>query len=234
MGIRKIYCNVVEGVTYEDRCLFKLSKVIEGNPVCEDCTLRELLRLKRCGVKVAEARPVEKPRPRKKPKAVKRKHRKDVKGIKDINVSTTAEVINGSSVPRSIVEAPALNDEAKPTYSVQDLVKPLRKSKRRVQEWAKEGKIPGAHKSGPHWAFDKEEIDQWLLKKTGDVKTAPESEEEQDSTTSQKESELSAGVPGDSTFREADGSGMTSHDRVPGEPLCPSSEKGENEADKKN
>jgi len=50
MTDRKIYCNVLEGVTFAERCLYELSKVIEGNKVCEDCIFRELKRLKR-GIK---------------------------------------------------------------------------------------------------------------------------------------------------------------------------------------
>lgn len=42
MANRKIYCEVIEGVVYDDRCLFKLSKVIDGNKACEGCILREL------------------------------------------------------------------------------------------------------------------------------------------------------------------------------------------------
>ena len=161
MGIRKIYCNVVEGVTYEDRCLFKLSKVIEGNPVCEDCTLRELLRLKRCGIKEAEARPVKKIKAaqKKKPKAVRRMEK--VKEIKDANVSND---INVSNVSKHKKEPTPVAENSKQTYSVEDVSGLLGKSKRRTQELAKEGKIP-AHKVGPHWAFDKEEIALWLSKK---------------------------------------------------------------------
>ncbi|MFB3887621.1 MAG: helix-turn-helix domain-containing protein [Thermodesulfobacteriota bacterium] len=230
MGIRKIYCNVVEGVTYEDRCLLKLSKIIEGNPVCEDCTLRELLRLKRCGVKEAGAKPIEKPRPKKKVKTVKRKHIKEAKEIKKRNVSSMSEVINVSNVSKSIGEASSLNDEAKPTYSVQDLIKLLGRSKRRIQELAKEGKIPGADKSGLHWVFNKEEVDQWLLNRSRNTRIPKQPNKTQGLTTEREE--LSAGVPGDSTFREADGSGLTSLDRVPGEPFCPFPEDAVNEVDK--
>src|SRR4030066_335450 len=47
MAGRKIYCNVLEGITYDDRCLFKLSKVIEANPECENCILRLYERMRR-------------------------------------------------------------------------------------------------------------------------------------------------------------------------------------------
>jgi hypothetical protein len=42
MSNRKIYCEVIEGVVYDDRCLFKLSKIIEGNKTCKDCVLHEI------------------------------------------------------------------------------------------------------------------------------------------------------------------------------------------------
>jgi hypothetical protein len=50
MSDRKIYCEIIEGICYEDRCLFKLSKIIEGNKTCEACILRETERLKSVGM----------------------------------------------------------------------------------------------------------------------------------------------------------------------------------------
>ena len=49
--MRKIWCEIIESACYEDRCLFKLSKIIEGNKVCEDCILREAEKLKETGPK---------------------------------------------------------------------------------------------------------------------------------------------------------------------------------------
>ena len=49
MPNRKIYCEIMDGICYEDRCLFKLSKIIEGNKVCEACILREAEKLKETG-----------------------------------------------------------------------------------------------------------------------------------------------------------------------------------------
>jgi len=43
---RKIFCEIVEGAVYEDRCLYKLSKVVEGNPTCKNCIIQELEVLK--------------------------------------------------------------------------------------------------------------------------------------------------------------------------------------------
>lgn len=47
MKLRKIFCEIVEGAVYEDRCLFKLSQVIDGNPTCKACILQELEALKK-------------------------------------------------------------------------------------------------------------------------------------------------------------------------------------------
>ena len=44
--VKKVYCEIVEGITYSDRCLWKLSKIIEGNKVCEACLLRETEEIK--------------------------------------------------------------------------------------------------------------------------------------------------------------------------------------------
>ena len=55
MSNRKIYCEVIEGVVYDDRCLFKLSKIIEGNKTCKACVVRETERIKPPGVKGAKA-----------------------------------------------------------------------------------------------------------------------------------------------------------------------------------
>ena len=46
-------------------------------------------------------------------------------------------------------------------YDVRFLSNLLGKSERRIQEWAKEGKVP-ARKVGERWQFLKEEIDRWL------------------------------------------------------------------------
>ena len=46
MSNRKILCQVIEGIVYEDRCLYKLSKIVEDNKICEECVVRELERMK--------------------------------------------------------------------------------------------------------------------------------------------------------------------------------------------
>ena len=71
MNNRKVYCQVVEGVVYDDRCLFKLSKIIEKNRTCEVCIVREMERIKPPGIKGAKARPKEKTGPGAKKRAKK-------------------------------------------------------------------------------------------------------------------------------------------------------------------
>jgi predicted DNA-binding transcriptional regulator AlpA len=46
LAARKIYCEIVAGLTYEDRCLWKRAMTIDGNKSCENCILREVERLK--------------------------------------------------------------------------------------------------------------------------------------------------------------------------------------------
>ena len=60
MENRKIYCEVVEGIVWETRCLFKLSKVVEGSKACESCILRQLEEIQSCGIKRAKASPKKK------------------------------------------------------------------------------------------------------------------------------------------------------------------------------
>ena len=153
MEMRKVYCSVVEGIVYEQRCLFHLSKVIEGNPVCENCVLRELLRLKRCGGKEAEARPAEKPRPqsKKKPKADRRTSKEKAGDTKESKGSKDIKEIN--DISRSL--------------DIKDLGRLLGKAKRTIQDLAKKAKIPGARKIGTRWAFDREEVERWLEKGGG-------------------------------------------------------------------
>lgn len=47
MAVRKIYCEVVEGAVYSDRCLFRLREVVESSETCKNCILRELEDIKR-------------------------------------------------------------------------------------------------------------------------------------------------------------------------------------------
>lgn len=43
---KKIWCGILEGATYEQNCLYKLSQTIPGNKCCEQCILFENLQLR--------------------------------------------------------------------------------------------------------------------------------------------------------------------------------------------
>jgi excisionase family DNA binding protein len=144
MAGRKIFCGVVEGIVYDDRCLFKLSKVIEDNKTCEGCILREIEKVK-----------LEK---------TKRFDTKDIRETKDIrDIKDTRRRRRRKGSPRG---KPNLigNEDTIQTYSSQDLIDLLGKSERDIQRLAQEGKIP-AHKVGRKWRFPKEEFDRWLSEK---------------------------------------------------------------------
>jgi excisionase family DNA binding protein len=51
LKVRKIFCEIVSGAVYSDRCLWKLRQAIEGNKACEECILRELEEIKSRGGK---------------------------------------------------------------------------------------------------------------------------------------------------------------------------------------
>jgi len=161
MDKRKIYCEVLEGVTYDDRCLFKLSKVIEGNPVCENCILRELQILKRCEPKQSEsesgsakkekATRGERPRVRERSERAKKAR----KVTNDGKVTNISDDIDG---PGPIISG------TERAYTVKAVAELLKKSRRRIQELAKAGNIPGARKVDQRWEFDKTIVEQWLSK----------------------------------------------------------------------
>jgi excisionase family DNA binding protein len=172
--MRKIYCNVLEGVTYEDRCLFALQKVIEANPDCEDCLVRELRRFKRCEVKAVEPKPMQKAKaagkkkPKKKSKLIEMRQRglrqatgvqqKRSNNVKDMNVTEDIKVTKGT---KDLEE-----------FDVRSVSELLGKSIRRTQELVKEGKIPGC-KVGRHWHFNKEEIEEWFRERKSEPSEIP-------------------------------------------------------------
>jgi excisionase family DNA binding protein len=39
---RKVFCELLEAACYEDRCLFRLCQVVDGNKTCERCIVREV------------------------------------------------------------------------------------------------------------------------------------------------------------------------------------------------
>ena len=171
MDIKKVWCSVVEAAVWSDRCLFKLSKIIEGSRDCESCLLRELEKIKFCG---KEAKTGKKRKPKAKqmrgPRSIvdvpndindvnDTKDTKDTKGVK--KKSRRAKARRGRK-PGAITVAPP---DPGQTYTVQDLSKLLGKPKRRIQELALLGEFPG-HKVGRTWQFPKEEIDKWLSEKS--------------------------------------------------------------------
>jgi excisionase family DNA binding protein len=161
---RKIYCNVLEGAVYEDRCLFKLSKILEGNKSCENCILRELEKIKLSGAKRTYSTAEKRIRPEHKgPRQVK----------KEIPSVCLSRIQEGEMEP--IKDAAQITRQS---YRVRDLVNLLGKSERRIRELAKEGKVP-ARKIGKGWQFSKEEIDQWLSRKRGNSVTTVRPERQQ-------------------------------------------------------
>jgi excisionase family DNA binding protein len=146
MAGRKVYCGVVEGLVYDDRCLLKLSKMIEDNKTCENCILRELERAKLPKTKVAIS-----------------------------NISDEIKISGGikdkfgmSEVPdrkRNYKRRPRKKStgsgQSKRMYSTKELSELLGKAERTVREHAQMSRIP-AHKIGPKWRFNKEEIDRWV------------------------------------------------------------------------
>ncbi len=147
MADRKIYCPIVEGVTYESRCLFALSKVIEGNPACESCILRELKAIKRCGIGPTPAKPMEET------EATVRKPKK--------RKPTKVRNLRKVGKPRKLRRASNVSNL---TYDIRRLSELLGRSVRRTQELAKEGKIPGSRKVGRCWIFERSQMDEWLCK----------------------------------------------------------------------
>jgi excisionase family DNA binding protein len=151
MAVKKVWCSVVEAPVYSDRCLFKLSKIIEGNKSCENCILRELEKLKLQKASVSDMSNISDRRKGK--EDFKRRPKKRSKSLE--------------------------NETAKQMYSTQELSKLLRKSERTIQDWAQEGWIP-AHKISGSWHFLKEEIDRWLSERKGGALGSTQSEERQE------------------------------------------------------
>lgn len=194
--MRKIFCNVLEGVTYEDRCLFALSKVLEGNPDCEDCLVREIRRLKHCGIKETEARPVVDVKIARKKKAkTLRRRRKDAEKSNDTKVSNMTKVSNVTRVSLD----PNLSDEVEETLHVSEVAGLIGKSRRRTQELLKAGKIPG-QKVGSHWRVDKAEIEKWLLERkdaASETSTEAKQGEERAAILPDQEAAKTGGARGD-------------------------------------
>jgi hypothetical protein len=46
MANRRVFCEIVSGICFEDRCLYALKKIIERSKTCEQCIVREVESLK--------------------------------------------------------------------------------------------------------------------------------------------------------------------------------------------
>jgi excisionase family DNA binding protein len=162
LTVKKIYCEVLEGVTYSDRCLFKLSKVIEGNAACESCILRQLERLRSERPKV--------------PNNINNTKGWAARGDK------SGREIKGRKLQKSLREKlrPIESETSNQMYNVGELSKILGKAERTLQEWAQEGKIP-AVRVGIKWCFPREEIARWLSEKKGTHLEAPGEKGEEES-----------------------------------------------------
>ncbi len=169
MAGRKVYCSVVEGLVYDDRCLFKLSKMIKDNKTCENCILRELEKVKSAKSKGLGANDV---------KGINDIN--DVKGINDINdINDIKDVKRKRKNEGGRRKKSIKSGQIKHAYSAQELSKLLGRSQRTIQDWAQKRKIP-AHKVGGEWQFSKEEIDRWLSERKGDGCGIPDTKQSEE------------------------------------------------------
>jgi excisionase family DNA binding protein len=157
---KKVYCEVVEGVTYASRCLWRLSKVIEGNSTCEGCILRQLERLKSLEANISK-----------------------ISFISNISktsfISQKSSDVSGRRVRKSRSKRRSKKrleltkiGTFEQVYGTGELSQLLGKAERTLQEWAQKGKIP-AMRVGIKWQFPREEIDRWLAeKKDKDIKNS--------------------------------------------------------------
>jgi excisionase family DNA binding protein len=164
MTAKKVWCSIVEAPVWSTRCLFKLCKVIEGNPTCEECILRQLERLKSVETNISDISFISSDI-----KVSKgAKGSSDRSGVSDGRIGKRRSKRGRKKRSRPL-EGEALNQ----MYSAQELSQLLGKAERTVQEWAQKGKIP-AVRIGIKWQFSKEEIDRWLSEKKGHTFGTPE------------------------------------------------------------
>jgi excisionase family DNA binding protein len=71
-----------------------------------------------------------------------------VRELLTVNLAGTAEAKNGGAGPQ-------------PPYTVQEAAGLLQKSTAWLQRKAKTGRVPGAHKVGRSWLFDRAPFDRW-------------------------------------------------------------------------
>jgi hypothetical protein len=44
---KKVWCEILEGATYDQNCLFKLAQAIPGNKNCQNCVVFENIQLRK-------------------------------------------------------------------------------------------------------------------------------------------------------------------------------------------
>jgi excisionase family DNA binding protein len=165
----------------DDRCLFKLSKVIEDNKTCERCLVREVERMKLAKSKRFDVNDIKGMSDIKATSDMKVakdvKGTGDIKGIKDVKRKRKSK---GGGRKKTIE-----NGQTKQMYSTRELSKLLGKAERTLQQWAQEGKIP-ALRVGIKWRFPKEEIDRWLSERKNGAVESPQLEEKEEPPEFQK------------------------------------------------
>jgi excisionase family DNA binding protein len=169
MPERKVYCSIIEGLIYEQRCLYHLSKVITGNKTCESCIVRELEKARSSSkAKTGGASSIS----------------SDVKTSKDTKISKNIETLKKSKKSRRAKRRSQRgssqigNGQAKQMYTTKELTRILGKAERTLQEWAQKGKIK-AVRVGIAWGFPKEEVDR-LLERKGEAQKVPKPEEREE------------------------------------------------------
>ena len=81
---KKIWCGILEGAIYDDRCLFKLSQAIPGNKSCEQCIIFENLQLRN---KLEELKFLWKKKAHREPSSALSSNRKSKSREKGLNTS---------------------------------------------------------------------------------------------------------------------------------------------------
>jgi excisionase family DNA binding protein len=177
---RKVYCNVIEGLVYEDRYLYHLSKVITGNKSCQTCIVLDLERARSSlKAKTGGASSIS----------------SDVKISKNMNISKDMKISKNTEASkkskksrrakrRSQTGLPQVGKgETNQVYTTQELSKILGKAERTLQEWAGKGKMK-AVRVGAAWRFPKEEVDR-LLEGKVETQEVPQPEEKTKTSGSQ-------------------------------------------------
>lgn len=115
--MRKVWCEVLEAAVYSYRCLYRLSKIIEGNKTCSNCILHELEKMKSTKSKSLDLNGI--------------KSTNDVKGINDMDDLKDIKKkrkIKGRGRNKSIESG-----QTKRIYSTKELSELLGKAERTIQ-----------------------------------------------------------------------------------------------------